>query len=87
MRQYERVYPPEVTSDDFAIDDDITLRDVYVHNFTLSYVISDDVIQEVTTATFTFGKQLHSKNILVKCGYLYRQKCFSDSVWTILTLP
>lgn len=87
MRQYERVYPPEVTSDDFAIDDDITLRDEYVHNFTLSYVISDDVIQEVTTATFTFGKQFHSKKSLVKCGYLYRQKCFSDPVWTILLLP
>ena len=58
MRQYERVYSPGVTSADFVTDDDITLTDVYVHKFTLSYLNADDVIQDVTTATFTFGKQL-----------------------------
>ena len=58
MRQYERVYHPGVTSADFVTDDDITLTDVYVHKFTLSYLNADDVIQDITTATFTFGKQL-----------------------------
>ena len=58
MRQYDRVYSPGVTSADFVTDDDITLTDVFVHKFTLSYITTDDVTQGITTATFTFGKQL-----------------------------
>ena len=56
MRQYERVYPHGVTSADIVLKDDIILTDIYVHNFTLYYVIPDDVILNQNVAIFTFGK-------------------------------
>ena len=56
MRQYDRVYPPGVTSADIVVEDDITLTGIYVHNFTLYYVIPDDIIPNQNVAIFTFGK-------------------------------
>ena len=58
MRQYERVFPPGVTSADIAIEDDITLNDVYVHNFTLYYITPDHAIpdqDDLTVEIFDFG--------------------------------
>ena len=58
MRQYERVFPPGVTSADIAIEDDITLNDVYVHNFTLYYITPDHVIpdkDDINVEIFDFG--------------------------------
>ena len=58
MRQYERVYPPGVTSADIALEDDITLNDVYVHNFTLYYITPDNVtpdLDDLTVEIFDFG--------------------------------
>ena len=67
MRQYERVYPPGVTSADIALEDDITLNDVYVHNFTLYYITPDNVTpdqDDLTVEMFDFG-------IIIKsCGYI-----------------
>ena len=56
MRQYERVYSHGVTFAYIVLEDDITLTDIYVHNFTLHYIIPDDVIPNQTVAIFTFGK-------------------------------
>ena len=56
MSQYERVYSHGVTFADIVLEDDITLTDIYVHNFTLYYIIPDDVITNQTVAIFTFGK-------------------------------
>ena len=56
MRQYERVYSHGVTFADIVLEDDITLTDIYVHNFTLHYIIPDDVTPNQTVAIFTFGK-------------------------------
>ena len=59
MDEYERVYPPRVTSTLWDLDDDIILTDTFVHNFTLHYVMTiDDVLFSAgphTTAPFTFG--------------------------------
>ena len=55
MRQYERVYSRGVTFADIVLEDDITLTDIYVHNFTLYYIIPDDVMPNQTVAIFTFG--------------------------------
>ncbi|CAI8049111.1 hypothetical protein GBAR_LOCUS27045, partial [Geodia barretti] len=55
MRQYETVYS-RVTFADIVLEDDITLTDIYVHNFTLHYIIPDDVIPNQTVAIFTFDK-------------------------------
>ena len=60
MRQYEKVYPPGVTFADIVLEDDITLTDLYVHNFTLHYIFPDDVIPNKTVAIFTFGKEVFS---------------------------
>ena len=58
MRQYERVFPPGVTTADIALEDDITLNDVYVHNFTLYYITPDNVTpdqDDLTVEIFDFG--------------------------------
>ena len=55
MSVNERVLPPGVDSTVVVLDDDITLTDVYVHNFTLYYIIRNDVTSPQTTAVFTFG--------------------------------
>ena len=58
MRQYERVYPPGVTSADIPLEDDITLNDVYMHNFTLYYITLDNVPpdqDDLTVEIFDFG--------------------------------
>ena len=55
MSVNERVLPPGVDSTVVVLDDDITLTDVYVHNFTLYYIIRNDVTSAQTTAVFTFG--------------------------------
>ena len=55
MSVIERVLPPGVNSTVVVLDDDITLTDVYVHNFTLYYIIRNDVTSPQTTAVFTFG--------------------------------
>ena len=58
MRQYETVYPPGVTSADIPLEDDITLNDVYVHNFTLYYITPDNVTpdqDDLTVEMFDFG--------------------------------
>ncbi|CAI8054449.1 hypothetical protein GBAR_LOCUS29715, partial [Geodia barretti] len=56
MRQYERVYSHGVTFADIVLEDDITLTDIYVHNFTLHYILPDDVTPNQTVAIFTFDK-------------------------------
>ena len=58
MRQYERVYPPGVTSAVIPLEDDITLNDVYVHNFTLYYITPDNITpdqDDLTVEIFDFG--------------------------------
>ena len=59
VRNNERVYPPEVTSADIELEDDIILTCTsYVHNFTLYYgdVIPLQGNNPSTLTTFTFGK-------------------------------
>ena len=57
MRQYEGIYPPGVTyTADIVLEDDITLTDIYIHNFTLYYIFPDGVTPNQTVAIFTFGK-------------------------------
>ena len=57
--QYERVLPPEVKSTLWVLDDDVILTDAYIHNFTLYYIIPNNVFPVYTTvATFNFGKTL-----------------------------
>jgi hypothetical protein len=60
MNQYNRVYPPGTTSDVVVLDDDITLTNAYyVHNFTLYYIIGNDVtlVQgPPTNVPFAFDK-------------------------------
>ena len=58
MAQYESVYPPGVVSALVDLDDDITPTESYVHNFTLHYIIGDDVMLPPgppITVPFTFG--------------------------------
>ncbi|CAI8036866.1 hypothetical protein GBAR_LOCUS20654, partial [Geodia barretti] len=43
ISQYHRVYPPRTTSDVLVLDDDITLTNAYVHNFSLYYIARNDV--------------------------------------------
>ena len=57
MRQYERVYPPGVTLADIALEDDITLNYVYVHNFTLYYITPIHDQNDVTVEIFNFGNE------------------------------
>ena len=62
MSVNERVLPPGVNSTVVVLDDDITLTDVYVHNFTLYFIIRNDVTSlpgPQTTAVFTFGTYPH----------------------------
>ena len=62
MSVNERVLPPGVNAIVVVLDDDITLADVYVHNFTLYYIIRNDVTSlpgPQTTAVFTFGTYPH----------------------------
>ena len=54
--QYERVYSHGVTFADIVLEDDITLTDIYIHNFTLYYIFPDGVTPNQTVAIFTFGK-------------------------------
>ena len=49
MSVNERVLPPRVNSTVVVLDDDITLTDEYVHNFTLYYIIRNDVTSPQTT--------------------------------------
>jgi hypothetical protein len=57
MNQYNRVYPPGTTSDVVVLDDDITLTDEYVHNFTLHYISQNDDVPGIPIiASFTFDK-------------------------------
>ncbi|CAI8049106.1 hypothetical protein GBAR_LOCUS27045, partial [Geodia barretti] len=56
MGQYERVYPPGVNFADIVLEDDITLTDIYIHFFTLHYIIPDGVTPNQTVAIFTFDK-------------------------------
>ena len=57
ISQYDRVYPPGTTSDVIVLDDDITLTDEYVHNFTLHYISQNDDVPGIPIiASFTFGK-------------------------------
>ena len=59
MNQYERIYPPGTTSDVLVLDDDdVTLADEYVHNFSLHYIIRNDVPGPSTITQFTFGTQI-----------------------------
>ena len=64
----ERVLPPGVNSTVVVLDDDITFTDVYVHNFTLYYIIKNDVTSlpgPQTTAVFTFGTYPHITLLLI----------------------
>ena len=64
--QYERVLPPVVTSTVWVLDDNVILTDVYMHQFTLYYIIPNVVFPLSTTVTtFNFGKIL--PNIFSKC--------------------
>ncbi|CAI8054962.1 hypothetical protein GBAR_LOCUS29992 [Geodia barretti] len=73
MSQYNRVYPPGTTSDVVVLEDDITLTDEYVHNFTLHYITqNDDVPGTQTIASFTFGKKIWSINYSKHAYPLYR---------------
>ena len=68
MSVNERVLPPGVNSTVVMLDDDITLTDVYVHNFTLYYIIRNDVTSlpgPKTTAVFTFGTYPHITLLLL----------------------
>ena len=60
ISRYERVYPPGVTSTVMVLDDDIIPNDVYVHTFTLYYII--DHVKLIpgphTDVTFNFGEHL-----------------------------
>ncbi|CAI8057262.1 hypothetical protein GBAR_LOCUS31214, partial [Geodia barretti] len=59
ISQYNKVYPPGTTSDVVVLDDDITLTNAYVHNFTLYYIIRNDVTLvpgPPTNAPFAFDK-------------------------------
>ena len=71
--QYEKVFPPELISTDWVLDDDVTFMDVYIHNFTLYYFIPNNVFPLLTTViTFNFGKII--PNILSK----YKVSWFLD---------
>ena len=60
ISRYERVYPPGVTSTVMVLDDDIIPNDVYLHSFTLYYII--DYVKLIpgphTDVTFSFGEHL-----------------------------
>ena len=60
ISRYERVYPPRVTSTVMVLDDAIIPNDVYVHSFTLYYII--DYVKLIpgphTDVTFSFGEHL-----------------------------
>ena len=68
MSVNERVLPSGVNSTVVVLDDDITLTDVYVHNFTLYYIIRNNVTSlpgPQTTAVFTFGTILSHHTVIV----------------------
>ena len=68
MSVNERVLPPGVDSTVVVLDDDITLTDVYVHNFTLYYIIRNNVTSlpgPQTTAVFTFGPYLPTHHTII----------------------
>ena len=63
------VYPPEVTSADIVLEDDVILTCTsYVHNFTLYYgeVMPSPGSNPSTSTTFTFGKVQRYNRYLCK---------------------
>ena len=95
ISQYDRVYPPGTASDVVVLDDDITLTNAYyVHNFTLYYIIGNDVtlVQgPPTNVPFAFGMQPrtlpHTFHIFNSCvSQIKRLFKFSldlfNTVWT-----
>ena len=88
ISRYERVYSPGVTSTIMVLDDDIIPNDVYVHSFTLYYII--DYVKLIpgphTDVTFSFGEHLMKISTVKFYFLLCRYEALSDSVWTILPL-
>ena len=66
ISRYERVYPPGVTSTIMVLDDDIIPNDVYVHCFTLYYIINyvKLIPGPHTDVTFRFGEHLMKISIV-----------------------
>ena len=75
MSVNERVLPPRVNSTVVVLDDDITLTDEYVHNFTLYYIIRNDVTSPQTTAVLHLVYTLPTHHTLV----VYDSSFFSSS--------
>ena len=74
IRQYERVYPPGVSSAVITLDSEILLTSVYVHKFRLYYITTNDIIPFIpgltphSTATFSFGNHDNVYTFHKVCG-------------------